>query len=79
MRYDRSVTAFLMSIRGTAKCEQIHNAIRALQYEDDPTAGCVAVQGRANRYEFEAAGHWIGMEVVINDRAVRVLYITIDI
>jgi len=79
LRYDRSITAFLMSVRGTAKCEQIHNAIKALQYKDDPTEGCIAVQGRADRYEFEEAGHWIGIEIVINDKAVRVLYITLDL
>lgn len=78
LRYERSVTAFLYSIRGTEKAAKLSEAIKAFQYKDDPTEGCIIVEERPARYEFEAAGHWVGIRVLVDDKTVSALYITIE-
>ena len=76
LRYDKSVTTFLRSIRGTQKAAAIHESIKALQYKEDPAEGCMSVQERPGRYEFEVAGHWVGIRIMTDEKAVRMLYIT---
>lgn len=77
LRYDPSVTAYLYSIRGTPTAAKLREAIRALQFKDDPTEGCRQVVDRPERYELEQSGHWIGIEPIIVDKSVRVLYIAV--
>lgn len=79
LHYHSSVTTFLYSIRGTEKATEIRDAIVALQYKEDPATGCRSVEERQNRYEFEVAGHWVGIRVLTDDKAVRVLYVTLEV
>ena len=78
LHYHPDVTAFLYSVRGTEKADKVREAIKALQHRVDPTEDCKEAQGWPGRYEFEVAGHWVGIRVLADEKAVRVLYITIE-
>jgi len=77
LRNDRKVTAFFYSIRGTETATTIHNAIKELQFKENPTEGCRQVIEIPDSWEFNAAGHWIGFRMVIESESIRVLYVTI--
>ena len=76
LRYDRKVTTFLYSIRGTELATTIHSAIKGLQFKENPTEGCRQIIEIPNSWEFNVAGHWIEFRMVIESEPIRVLYIT---
>lgn len=76
LHYDREVGAYLYSIRSSPTAAELREAIKALQFKNDPTEGCRQATGWDERYEFEQSGHWVGFELVVMDKGIRVLYVT---
>ncbi|MEM7133318.1 MAG: hypothetical protein AAF702_43870 [Chloroflexota bacterium] len=76
LRYDREVVSYLYSMRNSPIASELREAIQSLQFKDDPTEGCRLAVGWDDRYEFEQSGHWIGFELVVMDKGIRVLYVT---
>lgn len=77
LHYDRQATAFLYSLRGTSTGTAIRDAIKALQFEDDPTKGCDPIPERPGRYMFTVSGHRVGIEVKKEGgrKAIVILYV----
>lgn len=72
--YDRTVTALLYSLRGSETGTAIHEAIKALQFVDNPTEDKEPIKEREDRYEFEVSGYRIRIEIVQEERkAIRIL------
>ena len=76
--YDRTVTAFLYSLRNTDAGTAIHEAIKALQSKNDPTKGSDSIKERSDRYQLIVDNYQLRFEVADDDRRViRILSVTL--
>ena len=73
--YDRDVTAYLRSLRGTEVGQTLHKTIVALQFEADPSVGHDAIPERPNRYFVVVANHRITIEIRPDRKAIGILLI----
>ena len=73
--YDRGVTAYLRSMRGTETGQMLHKAIVALQFEEEPSRGHEAIPERPNRYFVIIATYRITIEIRSERKAIGILLI----
>ena len=71
--YDRQVTAYLRSMRGTETGQTLHRAIVALQFKENPSEGLEAVTERPDRYIMERVNHRITVEVRKERQAIGII------
>lgn len=64
LKYADGVVAKLYSLRESG--HELHQAIKALQYQHEPWANALKVKERVGRFEFEVQGFWIGFEISAN-------------
>lgn len=73
--YDRGVTSYLRSMRGTETGQTLHNAIVALQFEEEPSKGREPVSERPNRYFVKVANHRLTIEIRSDRKAIGIMLI----
>lgn len=73
LRYDRTVTAFLYSLRGSETGTAIHDAIKNLQFVDHPSTVCDPVPERTGYYRLTLEQHNILIEVLEGDRKIIIV------
>lgn len=76
--YDRDVTTYLRSMRGTEIGQTVHRTIVALQFEQNPSDGHEAIPERPHRYVVRVANHQITIEIRPDRKAIGILLIEKD-